>query len=184
MPLIRYAIAAMLPLMGCSEPQQDVLAMRIELKALKQELEYLRQQTEDLDPRVRSAEQMALQVIDDRDAPNRLDCLDGSPGIVVTPIATLPTLCEGVQRTQHGYKLRLMIGNPTTAWLTGFRLTLYVGDGASAGRSERRLYVESNAALPPGGWRQVEFELVEPDEDALRTLALRARVSGIALARK
>ena len=182
MPLMRYAIAALLPLTGCSEPTPDVLAMKIELTALKQEVEYLRQQTEDLDPRVRTAEQMALQVIDEREAPYRLDCIGGTPGIVVTPVAILTTRCDGAERTPDGHKLRLNIGNPTTAWLNGVRMTLYAGDGAPAGRSENRMYFEANGVLPPGGWKSVEVEFPGLADEAVGTLTVRARINEVALA--
>jgi hypothetical protein len=53
-------LASVLISAGCAKQTPDLVAMKIEVNALKQELEYLRQQTEELDPRVRSAEQMAL----------------------------------------------------------------------------------------------------------------------------
>jgi hypothetical protein len=64
-------MAIALALGGCGNRAQDALALRIELTALKQELELVRLQTEDLDPRVRLAEQMAMQVFDEREAPAR-----------------------------------------------------------------------------------------------------------------
>ena len=73
------AITVALALGGCGNGAQDALALKIELTALKQELEFVRSQTEDLDPRVRLAEQMAMQVFDERDAPVRLDCAHRRP---------------------------------------------------------------------------------------------------------
>jgi hypothetical protein len=184
MPMTRYLFAALLPLVACSEQRSDVLAMKIELNALKHELEYLRQQTEDLDPRVSFAEQLAQQVIDDRDAPFRLDCIGHTPGIVATRVAALTARCEEAHRTPVGYRLKLNVGNPTSAWLNGVRLTLYAGSGARAGRSERRMYYESNVALPPGGWKSVILEFEGLDDTALSELALRAQISEVALAQK
>lgn len=184
MRLIRYLFVALLPLAGCSESKPDVLAMKIELNALKHELEYLRQETEDLDPRVRLAEQVALQVMDERDAPFRLDCIRRNPGLVATRVATLTTRCEEVHRTPVGYRLKLNLGNPTSAWLNGMRVTLYAGSGAYAGRSERRMYLESAASLPPGGSTPVILEVAGLDDEAIAELALRVQIKEIELAQK
>ena len=54
----------------------------------------VRQQTEELDPRVRSAEQMAMQVFDERDAPVRLDCAERSPAALLTRLAALTAICD------------------------------------------------------------------------------------------
>jgi hypothetical protein len=184
MHLTRYLFAALLPLAACSEPKPDVLAMKIELKALKHELEYLRHETEDLEPRVRVAEQAALQVMDERAAPFRLGCLDRAPGIVVTRVATLTARCDEAYRTPVGYSLKLMLGNPTTAWLNGMRITLYAGSGARAGRSEWRTYHELATSPPPGGSKSVILEVAGLDDAALSELALRVRINEIELAQR
>ena len=176
-------LAAALATTGCGEGSPELVAMKIELNALKQEMEYLRLQTEDLDPRVRNAEQMALQVLDEREAPLLLDCVEHRPGIVLTRLAPITAVCEGVVRTADGYRLRLKLGNPTSARFDGVRLTLYAGEGAAHGRSDTRMNFEARAALPPGEWTTLEVDLAGVPERATSDLALRAQIYTIALAR-
>jgi hypothetical protein len=167
---------------GCAGGSPDLLAMKIELNALKQELEYLRQQTEDLDPRVRSAEAMALTVYDQREAPFRLDCEHATPNALPTRLASLAAVCEESRAVPGGVRVRLKLGNPTSARIEGVRLTFYAGNGAERGRSEKRLYHEANVTLPPGSWTALSIDLAGVDESAVRDLALRADVAAIALA--
>lgn len=175
--------AATLTLAGCSQGSGDMLAMKIELNALKQELEYVRQQAEELDPRLRTAEQMALQMIAERAAPARLDCAEHVPGIVTARLATLTTVCEGAEPSGDGYRIRLSVGNPTAARIDGVKLTLYAGPGAAQGQSDKRLYHEALVSLPPGGWGSIDVDFAGLDALSARELALRADVASIVLAR-
>jgi hypothetical protein len=177
-------LVAALMLSACNAEPQDLVAMKIELHAIKQEMEYLRQQTEELDPRVRSAEQMALQVMDERAAPSRLDCIDHKPGILVTPVATLTTVCEAAVPYADGIRIKLRLGNPTAGRIDGLKLTFYAGDGASQGRSDMRRYYEDTTSVPPGSWKLVDVDLYKISEAALRELALRAQIDTIALVQK
>jgi hypothetical protein len=170
---------------GCgsgSDDRADVLALKIEVGALKQELEYLRVQTEELDPRVRSAEQMALTVLDEREAPFRLDCEHGRPGALPTRLAYLAAVCEDARPLAGGVRVLLKVGNPTSARLDGLRLTFYAGDGAARGRSEKRLYHEAAVSLNPGAWTVLAIDLAGVDQSTARNLAVRADVGMIALA--
>jgi hypothetical protein len=176
--------AAALVLAGCGGPPSEVLAMKMELHALKQELEFIRQQAEDLDPRVSAAEQMAVQVLEERDAPLRLDCTQRVPGVLPTRLAGLGVICEEAVANQDGLRIRLKLGNPTSARLEGLKLTLYAGDGASRGRSDKRLYVETGVSLPPGAWTSLDVAFPGIDATAVRDLAVRGEVSMLALARK
>lgn len=178
------AVAAALMFGGCGGTPQDMLAMKIELTALKQELEYLRQQTEDLDPRVSAAEQMAHQVIDERDAPFRLDCARQAPGVLPTRLAGLTVVCEDALAYPGGYRIRLKLGNPTSARLDGVRLTFYAGDGASRGRSHKRLYHEAPVTLRPGAWTSLEIDFAGLDEVSARDLAVRGDIATMTLARQ
>lgn len=177
------AMAMALMLGGCGNGAQDVLALKIELNALKQELEYVRQQTEDLDPRVQSAEQMAMQVFDERDAPVRLDCARQSPAVLPTRVASVAVVCEEAVRTAGGYRLRLKLGNPMSAHLDGLALTFYAGEDAVRGRSDKRLHHEANLALAPGAWKAVDVDFDGLDGESVRDLAVRASVATVALAR-
>jgi hypothetical protein len=176
------AAAAAFTLAGCSQQAPEVLAMKIELNALKAELEYVRQQAEELDPRVRTAEQMALQVIAERAAPHRLDCTDRAPGVVAARLAALATVCDGAEPSADGYRIRLRLGNPTPAQIDGVKLTLYAGEGAAEGQSDRRIYHEATVSLAPGAWAAVDVEFAGLDAASARNLALRADVANIVLA--
>ena len=178
------AVAAALMLAGCSGGGPDVLAMKIELNALKQELEYVRQQTEDLEPRVSTAEQLAIQVLDDRDAPLRLDCLRHAPAALPTRLAVLTVICEDTLTSADGVRIRLKLGNPTAARVDGVKLTFYAGEGAARGRSDKRLYHEAQVSLPPGSWTSLDVDFADLDERAAHDLALRADIGLIALAGK
>lgn len=175
--------AAALALAGCSQGNADLLAMKIELNALKQELEFVRQQAEELDPRLRTAEQMTLQMIAERAAPAWLDCAGHAPGIVSARLATLTTVCEGAEPSADGFRIRISVGNPTPARIDGVKLTLYAGPGAAQGQSDKRIYHEAQVSLPPGGWESVDVDFAGLDALSARELALRADVASIALAR-
>lgn len=186
MKLIRRvgALAIALAIAGCTNGAPDVLALRLEFNALKQELEFLRQQTEELDPRVRSAEQMALQVFDEREAPVRLDCSHQSTAVLPARVGSVTAVCEEAIEYTGGYRLRLKVGNPMSAHLGGLALTIYAGEDAARGRSDRRLHVETNFALPPGVWKTMDIDFDGLDADAVRDLAVRASVARLALAGK
>ena len=168
-------------LAGCGN-DQDLLAMKIELHALKQELEYVRQHTEDLEPRVQSTEQMALQAFDEREGPARLDCLHGSDGVLPTRLASLTARCEGAVALGGGHRIRLRIGNPTFARLDGLSLTFFAGEGAARGRSMKRLHYAATMGLPPGTSQSIDVDFDGIDADDLRELAVRANVGTIAVA--
>jgi hypothetical protein len=174
-------LASLLTLAGCAKQAPELVAMKVELNALKQEFEYLRQQTEELDPRVRSAETMALQVLDERDAPLRLDCVTHRPGVLPTRLAPITAVCEEVRGHSSGYTVKLKVGNPTSARLDGVHLTLYAGEGAAQGRSDTRLHYDASTSLPPGVWRAVEIELPKLPEAATGDLAVRAQIERITL---
>lgn len=178
------AMTTGLVLGGCGNGAPDVLALKIELNALKQELEFVRQQTEDLDPRVRSAEQMAMQVFDERDAPVRLDCVHRSPAALLTRLAALTAVCDDAIRYPGGYRIHLKLGNPTSARLDGLTLTFYAGDDALHGRAARRLHHEVKAPLPPGAWKTIDVDFDGLDLEAVGDLAVKANVATIALASK
>jgi len=180
------AVAAALMLIGCSGggPDVDVLAMKIELNALKQELEYVRLQTEDLEPRVSSAERMAIQVLDDRDAPLRLDCARHAPAALPTRLAALTVICEDTLQSADGVRIRLKLGNPTSARLDGVKLTFYAGEGAARGRSDKRLYHEAQVSLAPGSWTSLDVDFAGLEERAASDLAVRAEIGLMALASK
>lgn len=178
------AMTTALMLGGCSNGTQDVLALKIELNALKHELEFVRQQTEDLDPRVRSAEQMAMQVFDEREAPVRLDCAQHAPAVLSTRAAMISAVCEDAVRHAGGYTIRLRLGNPMSAHLDGLTLTFYAGEDAARGRSDKRLFHEAKGALAPGAWTTVDVDFAGLDEESVRELAVRANVATIALAGK
>lgn len=180
---LTLAAAAAFTLAGCSQEAPEVLAMRVELNALKAELEYVRQQAEELDPRVRTAEQMAMQTIAERAAPLRLDCADRAPGVVTARLAALATVCDGAEPSADGYRIRLRLGNPTPAQIDGVKLTLYAGDGAAEGHSDRRVYHEAPVSLAPGAWAAVDVDFAGLDAASARNLALRADVASIVLAR-
>jgi hypothetical protein len=177
-------LAGALALGGCTNGAADVLALKIELNALKHELEFVRQQAEDLDPRVRTAEQMALQVFDERDAPVRLDCSRHSTVILPARVGSITAVCEEAIEYAGGYRLRLKVGNPMSAHLGGVALTIYAGEDAARGRSDRRLHIESNFALAPGVWKTMDVDFGGLDADAVRDLAVRATVASLVLARK
>jgi hypothetical protein len=178
------ALATALALGGCTNGAPDVLALKIELNAMKQELEFLRQQTEELDPRVRTAEQMALQVFDERDAPVRLDCSQHSTAVLPARVGAVTAVCEEAIEYAGGYRLRLKVGNPMSAHLGGVALTIYAGEDAARGRSDRRLHVEANVALAPGVWKTIDVDFNGLDAVAVRDLAVRANVATLVLARK
>lgn len=180
--VVGWALVAALA--GCGAESPDLAAMKIELNALKHELEYLREQTEDLDPRLRTAEQMALQSIDERDSPLVLDCEEGKPGVVVTRLAPVTVVCEGIEHVEGGDRIRLRLGNPTSGRLDGVYLTLYTGDGAERGRSDTRVHVRATASLPPGAWKTVEVDVPPSNEPVLRDVSVRAQVDAIALAQR
>ena len=181
----KFAVtAAALVLSGCGGGAQDALALKIELNALKQELEFVRLQTEDLDPRVRLAEQMAMQVFDERDAPVRLDCTHLSPAVLFTRLASITAVCEEAVGYAGGYRLRLRLGNPMSARIDGLTLTFYAGEDAGRGRSARRLHHDANLSLPPGEWRRIDVDFEGLDRESVRDLAAKANVAAIALAGK
>jgi hypothetical protein len=180
---LSLAAAAACTLAGCSQQAPEVVAMKIELNALKAELEYVRQQAEELDPRVRTAEQMALQVFAERAAPLRLDCAEHAPGVVTSRLAALATVCDAAEPSADGYRIRLRLGNPMAAQIDGVKLTLYAGEGAAQGRSDRRVYHEAAVSLAPGAWTAVDVEFAGLDAASARNLALRADVASIVLAR-
>lgn len=184
--MLKYCVvlSAALTLSACDKEQQDLVAMKIELQAMKQEMEYLRQQTEELDPRVRSAEQMALQVMDERAAPSRLDCIHHKPGVLVTPVATLITVCEAAVPYAEGVRIKLRLGNPTAGRIDGLKVTFYAGDGASEGRSDLRRYYEASTSVPPGAWELVDVDLYKISEAALSDFALRAQIDTLALVQR
>lgn len=168
---------------ACSRSDPEVLAMKMELHALKHELNYVRQQTEDLDPRVRTAEQLAMQAIDERDAPLALDCVGQRPGMLVTQLATLTAICDSIESTAGGVRVKLKLGNPTSGRVEGLRLTFYAGEGAAHGRSELRVFHQISTALAPGTWKRLEVELADAPSGAAE-FALRAQVDTIALAQQ
>jgi hypothetical protein len=174
-------VAAATLLAGCGS-DHDLLAMKIELKALKQELEYVRDHTEDLEPRVQSTEQMALQAFDDRDAPAPLDCQHGSDRELRMRLAALTAFCDGAVAYAGGHRIRLSIGNATAARLDRLSLTLYAGANAARGRSSKRLHHEADVALPPGAWQSIEIDFDGIDAQDLRELAVRANLAAVALA--
>ena len=177
-------MTAALALAGCGNGAQDLLALKMELNALKQELEFVRQHTEDLDPRVDAAEQMALQVFDALEAPARLDCEHRAPTVLDARVAILTAVCDEAVAYDGGYRIRLQLGNPTPAHLEGLTLTFYAGEDAARGRSARRLYHATRVALPPGAWQTVDVDFDGVDDDSIKELAVRARVATVALARK
>lgn len=178
------AMATAFALSGCGNGAQDVLALKIELTALKQELEFVRQQAEDLDPRVQAAEQMALQVFDALEAPARLDCARPAPTVLDARVASVTAVCDAAVAYDGGYRIRLQLGNPTPAHLEGLTLTFYAGEDAARGRSARRVYHATRVALPPGAWQTVDVDFDGVDDDSIRELAVRARVATVALARR
>lgn len=177
------AISAALLAGGCGNgAQDDALALKIELNALKRELEYVRQQIEELDPRVQSAEDMAMQLFDEREAPLRLDCVRHTPGVLAARLASLTVICEGTAPSPGGHRIRLMLGNPSPARLDRIALTFYAGDGAARGRSDKRFHHEATASLAPGAWTSLEVELKGLDAGPANELALRGNVTTLALA--
>lgn len=178
------AMTAALMLGGCGNGTQDVLALKIELTALKQELEFVRLQTEELDPRVRMAEQMAMQVFDERDAPVRLDCSGLSPAVLYTRLASISAVCEEAVGYAGGYRLRMKLGNPMSARIDGLTLTFYAGEDAEHGRSARRLHHDASLSLPPGEWKRIDVDLEGVDGESVRDLAVKANIAAIALAGK
>lgn len=175
--------AVALLLGACGRGDQEVLAMKMELHALKHELDYVRQQTEDLDPRVRAAEQLAMQAIDERDAPLALDCAGHRPGMLVTRLATLTAICDSIESTAAGVRVKLKLGNPTSGRIEGLRLTFYAGEGAAHGRSELRVSHQISTALAPGTWKPLEVDLAGTP-GGVAEFALRAQVDTIALAQQ
>jgi hypothetical protein len=178
------AMAIALALGGCGNSAQDALALRIELTALKQELEFVRSQAEDLEPRVRLAEQMAMQVFDERDAPVRLDCAHLSPAVLFTRLASITAVCEDAGGYPGGYRLRVRLGNPMSARIDGLALTFYAGEDAGRGRSARRLHHDANLSLAPGEWKRIDVDFDGLDRESVRDLAVKANVAAIALAGK
>ena len=176
--------AILLMLSGCADENRDLLGVRLELAALKQEMEYIRQQTEELDPRVSNSEQLALQVFDERESPSRLDCVEHKTGIVVTRIATLPAICDGALDYPGGYRIKLKLGNPTLGRLEGLQLTLYAGPGAAQGRSALRLSYRAMAALSPGSWTSLEIDFPGLDRESVANLAVRGRIEAMVLGRR
>jgi hypothetical protein len=168
-------------LAGCGS-DADLLALKIELRALKQELEFVREQTEDLAPRVESTERMALQAFDERDAPAGLDCMQEPDRVRRAPVPALAAVCESTVAYTGGQRIRLRIGNPMAARLDRLALTVYAGDGAARGRSAKRLYRELALALAPGEWQSVDIDFDGIDAHDLRELAVRASVGHAALA--
>jgi hypothetical protein len=180
--LIAIPFAALAMLAGC-KPQQpiDLMAIRLELTALKQEFEFLREQTEELDPRVRFSEQLALQAISDRDAPSRLDCVAGTIALVSTRLTALPATCDAATPIPGGYRLRLKVGNPTAARIEGLQITLYAGPGATRGRSDKRMFTERSVTLAAGAWTIIEVDFVGLDLTELTEVAIRTQVDRVAL---
>lgn len=178
------AMTTALVLGGCGNGAQDTLALKIELTALKQELEFVRLQTEDLDPRVRLAEQMAMQVFDERDAPVSLDCARQSPAVLYTRLASISAICEEAVAHAGGYRLRLRLGNPMSARIDGLSLTFYAGEDAERGRSARRLHNDASLSLRPGEWKRIDVDFEGLDRESVRDLAVKANVAAIALAGK
>lgn len=169
-------------LTGC-QPQvpADLTAMKIELTALKREFEYLRDQTEELDPRVRFSEQLALQAIDDREAPSPLDCLTGHLTLMSTRLTALPTVCEGVKKVPNGYRLRLKVGNPTAARIEGLRITVYAGQGAVRGMSEKRTFSEQSVSMAAGAWTPLDIDFFGMEQAELNEMSIRTQIDRIAL---
>ena len=178
------AMTVALVLGGCGNGAQDALALKIELTALKQELEFVRSQTEDLDPRVRLAEEMAMQVFDEREAPVRLDCAHPSHAVLFTRMASITAVCEEAVGYAGGYRLRLRLGNPMSARIDGLALTFYAGEDAGRGRSARRLHHDANLSLAPGEWKTIDVDFDGLDRESVRDLAVKANVAAIALAGK
>jgi hypothetical protein len=178
------ATTTLLALVGCGNGTQDVLALKIELTALKQELELVRLQTEDLDPRVRLAEQMAMQVFDERNAPVRLDCAQPSPAVLFTRMASITAVCEETAAYAGGHRLRVKLGNNMSARVDGLTLTFYAGEDAEGDRFARRLYHDANISLSPGEWKGIDVDFEGLDGASLRDLSVKANVASIALAGK
>ena len=177
-------VAILLALSGCADRTPDLSAVKMELAALRQEMEYIRYQTEELDPRVSNSEQMALQVINDHESPSRLDCVEHKAGIVVTRIATLPAICDSTLDYPGGHRIRLKLGNPTSGRLEGLRLTVYAGPGAAQGRSALRISYRAVAALLPGSWTPLEIDFPGLDRESVTNLAVRGQVEEIVLGRR
>jgi hypothetical protein len=180
-PLPVLLITAAL-LSACGDRKPDLVAMRIELTALKQELELIRQHAEEFEPRLRSAEEFALKFFDERAAAVRLDCLGQKVSVMPTSLATLSIVCEDTRATVGGQRLRLRLGNPTSARLDRLGLTFY---GASErGQSDHRVHVELATQLPPGSWTRVDVDVPGLGEGDLAELAIRAQVGAMILAQK
>jgi hypothetical protein len=126
----------------------------------------------------------ALQMIDERESPSRLDCVEHKTGIVVTRIATLPAICDGILDYAGGYKIKLKLGNPTLGRLEGLQLTLYAGPGAAQGRSALRLSYQAVAALSPGSWTLLEIDFPGLDRASIANLAVRGRLEAMVLGRR
>lgn len=180
--LLSVPFGALAVLAGCT-PQQpaDLTAIKLELTALKQEFEFLRDQTEELDPRVRLSEQMALQAIDDREAPSRLDCVKRTVALVPTRLIALPATCDEATKIASGYRLRLKVGNPSAARIEGLQMTLYAGPGASRGRSDKRMFMERSLSLAAGTWTTFEIDFVGIGPAEVNEMAIRTQVERIAL---
>jgi hypothetical protein len=178
------AMTALLALVGCGNGTQDVLALKIELTALKQELEFVRLQAEELDPRVRLAEQMAMQVFEERNAPVRLDCAHAAPAVLFTRMASITAVCEQAAGYAGGHRLRLKLGNNMSARVDGLTLTFYAGDDAEGGRFARRLHHDENLTLSPGEWKRIDVDFEGLDGASLRDVSVKANVAAIALAGK
>lgn len=179
-----FLIAAGLALAGCRQDPEHLVALRIELTALKTELRLLRDQAEDLDPRMTTVETMAQQVFDQRDGIVRLDCARRSTEVLPTQFATLTVNCEDASTSADGYRLRLRIGNPTSARLDGLKLTIYAGEGAAKGLSALRVFQAVPTGLPPGSWTSVDVELPFRGAELSQGLAVRAQIDHMTMAQR
>jgi hypothetical protein len=175
---------ALLALTGCGDEPSSLVAMRMELSALKQELEYLREQAEELDPRIRNAEEMALQVFDNREAPLRLDCAGHRAGVLQTRLAPITVVCTDLTSTGAGLRVSLKLGNPTSGRLDGVRVTLYLGEGAGRGRADIRSHHETTTSLPSGQWRMLEIDVPGVPDGGSKEIALRAQIDSISLVQR
>lgn len=184
MKTVTFLLAAGLVLAGCQQDSEHLVALKIELTALKEELRLLRDQAEDLDPRVSMVETMARQVFEERDGIARLDCARHNTEVLPTQIIALTVNCEEASASAGGYKLRLRVGNPTSARLEGLKLTLYAGEGAAKGLTTLRFFHAVPTGLAPGSWTSVEVNLPIQSEEMLVDLAVRAQVDQMTMAQK
>jgi hypothetical protein len=177
-------LVAGLVLSGCQQNPEPLLALKIELTALKEELRLLRDQAEDLDPRVSMVETMARQVFEERDGIARLDCARRNTEVLPTQFIALTVNCEAAGASAGGYKLRLRVGNPTSARLDGLKLTVYAGEGAGKGLSILRFFHAVPTSLAPGSLTSVEVSLPAGSERMLDDLAVRAQIDHLTMAQR